>query len=77
MTDTGRSLGLEGLIMFKKDSHDYDPENYTISIPSPDGEVTVGVFDKITVEVSVEKDKNTQRGKVKMVMVEPVSSEGL
>ena len=71
-------LGLEGLITFSKDQHNYDPENYTISIPSPSGEeVTIGVFDKITVEVSVEKDKNTQRGKVKMIMVAPVSSEGL
>lgn len=37
----------------------------------------IGVFDRIVVDVSIEKDKNTQRGKVKMVMVEPVSSDGL
>ncbi|WVQ84127.1 hypothetical protein IAT38_006274 [Cryptococcus sp. DSM 104549] len=71
-------LGLEGLITFTKDTHNYDAENYTISIPTPDGkEVQVSVFDKITVDVSIEKDKNTQRGKVKMVMVSPVASEVL
>lgn len=79
MLTMDNSLGLEGLITFKKDSHNFDPENYSISIPKPDGsgEVTVSVFDKIRVEVGIEKDPNTQRGKVKMVMLEPVSSEGL
>jgi len=71
-------LGLEGLITFTKDTHDFDAESYTISIPSRNWKsVVIGVFDKITVEVSIEKDQNTQRGKVKMVMVEPVSSVGL
>lgn len=72
-------LGLEGLITFKKDSHAFDPENYSISIPRADdaGQVTVSVFDKITVEVGIEKDPNTQRGKVKMVMLEPVNSGNL
>lgn len=73
-------LGLEGLITFTKQSHTFDPENYTISIPLPsssNGTVSVSVFDKIQVEVGIEKDKNTQRGKVRMVMVGPVSSEGL
>ena len=71
-------LGLEGLITFTKDTHAFDPENYTISVPkSGGGEAMIGVFDKIVVEVSIEKDRNTQRGKVKMIMVEPVSSEGL
>ncbi len=37
----------------------------------------IGVFDKIVVDLGIEKDRNTQRGKVKMVMVEPVSSDGL
>ena len=64
--------------MFTKDSHDFDPEHYTISVPKfGGGEAVIGVFDKIVVEVSIEKDLNTQRGKVRMVMVEPVSSAGL
>jgi exosome complex exonuclease DIS3/RRP44 len=73
------SLGLEGLITFRKDSHSFDPENYSISVPRADGkgEVTVSVFDKIKVEVGIEKDPNTQRGKVKMVMLEPVNSSVL
>lgn len=66
------------MITFSKDTHAFDPENYTISVPkSGGGEAVIGVFDKIVVHVSVEKDQNTQRGKVKMVMAEPVSSEGL
>lgn len=73
-------LGLEGLITFNKQTHTFDPENYTVTIPSasaPGGNITVSVFDKIQVEVGIEKDKNTQRGKVKMVMIGPVSSENL
>ena len=77
----GCRLGLEGLITFKKDTHEFDAENYIITIPQQGdrggGEAIVGVFDKVTVEVGIEKDKNTQRGKVKMVLVEPVSSVGL
>jgi exosome complex exonuclease DIS3/RRP44 len=65
--------------MFKKDTHVFDAENYTITLPRAGGkgEVVVGVFDKVKVEVSIEKDVNTQRGKVKMVLVEPVHSEGI
>ncbi|WVR04559.1 hypothetical protein IAU60_001566 [Kwoniella sp. DSM 27419] len=71
-------LGLEGLITFSKDTHDFDAENYTINVPNgKGGMVGISVFDKITVDISIEKDPNTQRGKVKMVMVSPVSSEGL
>lgn len=79
MTNRVLRLGLEGLITFKKDSHSFDPENYSISIPKADGtgDVTVSVFDKITVEVGIEKDPNTQRGKVKMVMLDPVNSSNL
>jgi exosome complex exonuclease DIS3/RRP44 len=73
-----RRLGLEGLITFNKDTHAFDSENYTISVPKLEGgDAVIGVFDRIVVDVSIEKDKNTQRGKVKMVMVEPVSSDGL
>jgi exosome complex exonuclease DIS3/RRP44 len=70
-------LGLEGLITFKKDTHNFDPDKYTITVPSPGGEQEIGVFDRVTVDVSIEKDRNTQRGKVKMVMVQPVNSEAL
>lgn len=71
-------LGLEGLITFKKDTHEFDAENYTITIPASQGKnAVVGVFDKVVVEVGIEKDQNTQRGKVRMVLVEPVSSVGL
>lgn len=68
---------MEGLVTFQKELHTYDAENYTISISSPSGEVVVAVFDKIMVDISIEKDENTQRGKVKMVMVEPVDSDTL
>ncbi|KDE09865.1 hypothetical protein MVLG_00263 [Microbotryum lychnidis-dioicae p1A1 Lamole] len=72
-------FGLEGLVTFKREN-EYDAEKYEISIPmSKDGQdkVTIGVFDKVTVEISVEKDKNTQRGKVRMELVEPVDSRGM
>lgn len=52
-------FGLEGLITFKRDNR-YDPETYEIAVPKdptvPDGEeVKIGVFDKVTVEITVEK----------------------
>ncbi|GAA5853796.1 hypothetical protein JCM8547_007454 [Rhodosporidiobolus lusitaniae] len=71
--------GLEGLVTFKRDN-EYDAENYEIHVPTggPEGEKkTIGVFDKVVVEIGVEKDKNTQRGKVVMNLVEPISSRGL
>lgn len=62
---------------FKKEIK-FDAENYTITVPSPTGgEVTIGVFDKVTVDITVEKDKNTQRGTVKMALVSPINSSGL
>ncbi|OXG95921.1 exosome complex exonuclease DIS3/RRP44 [Cryptococcus neoformans A2-102-5] len=70
-------LGLEGLVTFQKESHTYDAENYTIYVPSPSGEIVIAVFDKIMVDISIEKDENTQRGKVKMIMVKPVDSDTL
>jgi len=64
-------LGIEGLVMFKGEPK-YDAENYSLTVPSPKNEdVTIAVFDKVTVHVEVEKDKNTQRGKVKMTLVDP------
>ncbi|KAF8900484.1 mitotic control protein dis3 [Gymnopilus junonius] len=65
-------LGIEGLVMFKKNMQ-FDAENYTITVRS----TTIAVFDKVTVRISVEKDKNTQRGKVKMNLVHPIDSSGL
>lgn len=65
--------------MFKRETK-FDAENYTISIPGvgKKGEdVTISVFDKVVVRIAVEKDRNTQRGTVKMTMVSPVDSSGL
>lgn len=71
-------LGLEGLITFNKETHTFDDENYSLSLPKPDGgRVEVSVFDKVMVGVTVEKDKNTQRGKVVMRLVGPVDSDDL
>ncbi|KAF9448203.1 RNB-domain-containing protein [Macrolepiota fuliginosa MF-IS2] len=72
-------LGIEGLVMFKRDTK-FDAENYTITVPGATSRsegVTVAVFDKVVVNIEVEKDKNTQRGKVKMTLVSPVDSSGL
>ncbi|EIN05091.1 RNB-domain-containing protein [Punctularia strigosozonata HHB-11173 SS5] len=70
-------LGLEGLVMFKRDVK-FDADNYTVSVPSTNGtEVPISVFDKVVVHMEVEKDRNTQRGKVKMSLVEPVDSRAL
>ena len=74
-----RRLGLEGLVMFKRDIQ-FDADNYVIKVPSPDkdkGETTISVFDKVKVLIEVEKDKNTQRGKVKMTLLSPINSSGL
>lgn len=55
-------LGIEGLVLFAKDSTTFDAENYTLTVDDR----TVGVFDKVVVSIEVETDRNTQRGKVKM-----------
>lgn len=69
-------LGIEGLVTFKRDIK-FDAEHYTITVPRTGAlhdlsgdfeEVTIGVFDKVMVTIKVEKDKNTQRGRVKMTM---------
>ncbi len=62
-------LGIEGLVLFKRDMY-FDAENYTITVNG----ITIAVFDKVTVLIEIEKDKNTQRGKVKMTMVDPIDS---
>ncbi|KAG6329453.1 hypothetical protein ID866_9636, partial [Astraeus odoratus] len=69
-------LGLEGLVMFKRDVQ-FDAENYTVTLPSSStvtGVVTIAVFDRVKVRIDVEKDKNTQRGRVKMTLVSPIDS---
>ena len=73
---TPHRLGIEGLVSFKNDQQ-FDAENYSLSILKPDSTtpVTVSVFDKVTVRVEVEKDKNTQRGRVKMTLVSPVDTK--
>ncbi|KAG9019626.1 exosome catalytic subunit dis3, partial [Tulasnella sp. 427] len=60
-------LGLEGLILFEG-STSYDADNYTVTVHSQTGgdDLGVSVFDQVEVEISIEKDRNTQRGKVKM-----------
>ncbi|KAJ6573965.1 hypothetical protein DFH09DRAFT_384346 [Mycena vulgaris] len=76
-------LGIEGLVMFKRDLTQFDADNYTVTIPgsstavSGDDDVTISVFDKVVVNIEVEKDKNTQKGKVKMTLVHPIDSRAL
>lgn len=64
--------------MFKRDTQ-FDAENYTIVVPGPHGTkgTTISVFDKVVIRIEVEKDKNTQRGRVKMTLVKPIDSSGL
>ena len=63
--------------MFKGETQ-FDAENYTIAVtPGGGGQVTLSVFDKVVVNIEVEKDKNTQRGKVRMTLVEPIDSRAL
>lgn len=58
-----RRFGLEGMVMFKREN-EYDPESYEIKVPvdprNKDGEmIKIGVFDKVMVEISVEKVSDT------------------
>lgn len=70
-------LGIEGLVTFKRDVK-FDQEQYTITLQDLNGkDVTIRIFDKVVVSISVEKDKNTQRGKVKMSLVKPVDTSSL
>ncbi|KAJ7785712.1 hypothetical protein B0H16DRAFT_2528 [Mycena metata] len=76
-------LGIEGLVMFKRDLTEFDADNYVVTIPgssaavSGDEDVTISVFDKVVVNIEVEKDKNTGKGKVKMTLVHPIDSSAL
>lgn len=50
-------FGLEGLVTFKRENQ-YDADTYEITVPAVDSEglpVKIGVFDKVMVEISVEK----------------------
>jgi exosome complex exonuclease DIS3/RRP44 len=62
-------LGIEGLVLFTKDATAFDAENYTLSV----GDQRISVFDKVLVSIEVEKDRNTQRGKVKMGLVSVIA----
>ncbi|KAF7306440.1 Exosome complex exonuclease dis3 [Mycena indigotica] len=76
-------LGIEGLVMFKRDLTEFDADNYCVTIPgssaavSGDKDVLISVFDKVVVNIEVETDKNTQKGKVKMTLVHPIDSRAL
>lgn len=49
---------MEGLVTFKREN-EYDPETYEIAIPTDTSiggaSVRIGVFDKVKVEITVEK----------------------
>ena len=64
--------------MFKREIQ-FDPDNYTITVPSPTSPngITIAVFDKVTVNIEVEKDRSTQRGKVKMTLISPIDSQAM
>lgn len=71
-------LGIEGLVTFKQDI-EFDQEAYAISVTpqKASNRIQIAVFDRVTVRITVEKDQTTKRGKVKMALVEPVSSDEL
>ncbi|CAE6442699.1 unnamed protein product [Rhizoctonia solani] len=69
-------LGIEGLVTFKNEQ-EFDPESYSLTLPSPSGTAKVAVFDRVRVQIRVEQDKNTLRGKVKMSLISPIDSTGL
>ncbi|KAH9977177.1 hypothetical protein BGW80DRAFT_1443481 [Lactifluus volemus] len=72
-------LGIEGLITIKRETR-FDADNYTFTIPSSGvqgNDIEIAVFDKVTVSIEVEKDKNTQRGKVKMSLMKPIDSSDM
>jgi len=75
-------LGLEGLVTFRKEVK-FDSEAYSVFLPvsvsgvGGENEAKISVFDKVKVRIVVEQDKNTLRGKVKMILVSPVDSTNM
>lgn len=68
---------MEGLITFKKQI-EFNAENYSIKVEDEQLQShTISVFDVVDVEIFVENDKNTQRGKVKMTLKSPLDSTNL
>jgi len=65
--------GLEGLITFRGECA-LEADEYRVTIPAALSglarDVTLGIFDRCTVEIGVEKDKNTQRARTKMALVD-------
>lgn len=54
--------------MFKDTT--FDTENSPIAV----GETTIVVFNKVTVCIEVEQDRNIQQGKLRMTLVHPIDS---
>lgn len=68
---------MEGLITFKKQI-EFNAETYSIKVEDEQLQShTISVFDVVDVEIFVENDKNTQRGKVKMTLKSPLDSTNL
>lgn len=67
------AYGLEGLVTFDKECA-YDAAAYEVHVPAATSglgrDVTLGIFDRCTVEIGVEKDRHTQRGRTKMALVD-------
>ena len=65
-------LGIEGLITFKEEI-EFDQQMYQVTIPphlnAANKHITLGIFDKCQVQIGVEKDKNTKRGKTVMKLL--------
>lgn len=71
------SLGLEGIITFKKPIT-FVAEEYKITVEDSQSKLhTISLFDLVDVEIFVDNDKNTQRGKVKMILKAPLDSANL
>ena len=64
--------GLEGVITFPGECQ-FDPDEYQVTIPASlsqlGRDVTLGIFNRCAVEIGIEKDRNTKRGRTKMVLV--------
>lgn len=64
--------GLEGLVTFPQDCA-FDADTYQVTVPAHVSglarDVTLGIFDRCKVEIGVQKDRNTKRGRTKMALV--------